>query len=1094
MSKYRKKSILMLSLICFLYFLSGMLANSENSILRVEEETKSLTLLQENPVNEWFSEEREKQIIQDSGFDDKSSWEILKEGDTIDLDCDVANGTGNFKLLGETQEFQALEGKINNQTSPFWYNSTNSDIPEYPTKGHEIRDTGLYSSHLWDEHANTLYNPHQRAAIQWDRLITTPVNMSDYQIIDANLEVLVNATVRSYRGDGTDADGGWGGIETFGDEYDENSFAEGDYIRYYVMISNPSKTTSYEATQLRPEGLGYDGNSPVNGTYDYLNDTVFAADNKEDLIFYLEQVLKYNQKEFVLSLGVEFYSEDNQVTDLDFFEHVLIKSCNFSFTFQKVMDQNSLITLRYTAEKLDDEGGRIEIRDATFNFDYMIDKIMAKKISPNSEIKIQINGKALTQTLKIFETPQDLAQASEEHFQVKNLFLGGEDNSVAIQINLADTFSLGEEYRIKVDNALLEVKYTIYLSEEESILYQVLLVLVSIAAVSLIGYLIYYQKVLRYPKPIRKVRKVKKALNKKSFPDIKINTRNAQLKGTYSRKAGNLYRPKNRKKISSKDIKKNQREKKVNIQVLFLILFLIFGIFLVPMKFKDVNFQRNRSEANEINLIIGQESRLIYSSEQSFEKNWIENSNFNNRDGWDKILTGDTRDFISDIKEGTIKTTILGKKGTIKWNETNPIDSGGWFLKDNENGIPKTDNYTMSSQGWNIDYEWPDNRLQLRIVEWQKNFTTNLNMSDYIITSASLSAIINGTVQGRDVEGGGIDRPGDTYTSGTSTVDIATGDYAQYYIKISDIEKNREFEVAKYQTDDLGKDIEPDGAIDTLNDTLITPLSEETLIFYLNEILKYDYYNFSLTVGISLWCEDSGQPGDTDDWQDLWIKNLTLSMEYAKKIDQLSTISWIYDGEQISSGNNIVEIKNALVNFEYNLNNSQLQKLTPNSGIKIFINGIEHVEAVNLIDAKTFLSSASKIGYNVTQLIPIDEEINLKLQIALQDEFQLGEAINVQIDNVQLIITYLLIKPDQNALLYQTLLILGLISLAGIGSYIIFYRKVLRFPKMIRLVRKFKKSLTKHKTLTDSINSRRVTFLREYNAEIPLDYRKGIKK
>ncbi len=55
-------------------------------------------------------------------------------------------------------------------------------------------------------------------------------------------------------------------------------------------------------------------------------------------------------------------------------------------------------------------------------------------------------------------------------------------------------------------------------TEEETLLWQLLLVIAIIVGAALASYIVYYQKVLKYPKPVRKVRKYRKTLKRRKPP------------------------------------------------------------------------------------------------------------------------------------------------------------------------------------------------------------------------------------------------------------------------------------------------------------------------------------------------------------------------------------------------------------------------------------------------------------------------------------------------------------------------------------------------------------------------------------------------
>ncbi|MFX1441771.1 MAG: hypothetical protein ACFFHV_00015 [Promethearchaeota archaeon] len=83
-----------------------------------------------------------------------------------------------------------------------------------------------------------------------------------------------------------------------------------------------------------------------------------------------------------------------------------------------------------------------------------------------------------------------------------------------------------------------EVTLTIARPEGESLLFLILF-LVSICGITaLASYYVYYRKVLRFPKPVRKVRKYRRSLKKKSAPSVDIIDRENGFKKVYSEELG----------------------------------------------------------------------------------------------------------------------------------------------------------------------------------------------------------------------------------------------------------------------------------------------------------------------------------------------------------------------------------------------------------------------------------------------------------------------------------------------------------------------------------------------------------------------------
>ena len=70
--------------------------------------------------------------------------------------------------------------------------------------------------------------------------------------------------------------------------------------------------------------------------------------------------------------------------------------------------------------------------------------------------------------------------------------------------------------------------------KEETLLFQILTIIGIVAAISLGSYFIAYQKILKYPKTVRKIHKVKKAIKKKKDIKIEVPTRKEAVNKLYN--------------------------------------------------------------------------------------------------------------------------------------------------------------------------------------------------------------------------------------------------------------------------------------------------------------------------------------------------------------------------------------------------------------------------------------------------------------------------------------------------------------------------------------------------------------------------------
>jgi len=832
----------------------------------------------------------------------------------------------------------------------------------------------------------------------------------------------------------------------------------------------------------KPLNLGTDVGQKA---YDNITDTIFEPVNMEDLIFYINQVLETDYHNFTITLGVEINCEDNISSDMDIFEDIYIKECDFNISYVKKINQLTTVTWKYLGDELESDKGIIEVIETKLFFDYRISQLWPTYLSPNSEIKILINNQEHTETIKLGNADTILKSSKEEGFDLTKLIPVNEDINVSIQIFLADEFGLAEEYVIAIDNVILEITYNLYVKYQKSFLFEILLTLAIIASGCLGGYFILYQRVLKYPKPVRKTRKFRFSLKKEKPPDVAIIGRESAFKSLYNKELGKTasirVRTPKLSQISSnmtqKSINKSNKVK-LSKHTLIILFILIVGLLLIPMLHSlnlSNHYLERESEITHLNISSGPLSRERHTEQ------WINNPDFNTTTNWVSEYEGDLSDISAFISDDTGNIEVLGHSGYQQWVEDDPL-SGEWKRIENVDGIPVPEVDQMRESGWFVRHRYVDNALNQSVkAQWQKNFTTEIDMSDYYITSASLEVWINGTVENQDADSGGIDRPGDTDIS-TGILRMATGDFARYFVMISDLNHEREFEASSYQTTNLGKDGPP--AITELNDTRITPINEESLIFYLNQAFEKDSWHFAITLGISIWCEDSVYAMDRDFWNGLWIKNLTISFTYEKKIDQFTSAAWKYLGEQIEVDNYSIEVTQALLYFDYMINQTWPTNLSPNSEIKILINDQVYNETVKLSNAETFFKAIKEEGIDVTKLIPNDEKINVSIQFYLADEFSLGYKLKLSIDKVKLWISYNVLIPLEENILFLVLFVVACIGAACLTTYIVLYQRILKYPKAVRKVRKFRGTLRKDKSPIIPMISRERAFKGVYGSEL----------
>lgn len=470
-------------------------------------------------------------------------------------------------------------------------------------------------------------------------------------------------------------------------------------------------------------------------------------------------------------------------------------------------------------------------------------------------------------------------------------------------------------------------------------------------------------------------------------------------------------------------------------------------------------------------------------------------SNFTYQNSWFAEFEGDESDISASISQGQANYIVIGDSGIM--NIDSPLSDTDWTSFNNPEFPITPDDYGINSAGCYVTHTWHEGDDQTRntpSMHWKRNITMPVNMSDYIITSVSLEVIFNATVTAKGTtwpsqpHRGGIERPGD-YTEGENPgppdyeTQFGIGDSATFYVLISDLENNNEYRVAINKTTDLGQD---DPEVNNYTDTLLNVVPEELLISYLTSVLENNNYNFTITLGIDIYCEDNEYNVDIDIWDLLIIRSFNLTFTYEKKIDKFTAASWNQIGEQLENSTNI-QLDKANLQFKYKVDREWPDVASPNSEIRFYINDKLYSEedTIKLSSAGTEFDFAKPGGYDVTSLITKGINISLSIQVFLKDTFELADNITVSIDDVALIIDYIDLsgKSTEEPFIFRVLFIVALLVAAGLGGYLYLYQKILKYPKPVRKARKYRFSLKKKKGPDVSIVSRERAFNAIYAGE-----------
>lgn len=513
-----------------------------------------------------------------------------------------------------------------------------------------------------------------------------------------------------------------------------------------------------------------------------------------------------------------------------------------------------------------------------------------------------------------------------------------------------------------------------------------------------------------------------------------------------------------------------------------MIMILLLIPLLSSMIITNNTIERPELNINTKNL---KSSRVVYHLNNS----WIDNPTFDGSgEPWESRIQGDTRDVSGNISLGQANYEIIGDSGTIQID--NPLNNIDWQDYNNPEFPISPDTNGSSSAGLYITHEWDENVDQTRntpSIHWKRTITMPVNMSDYIISDASLKVIFNASVTAVGSNPlqphiGGIERPGDyTESNPPSVPQFGIGDFATFYVLISDIDNKNSFLLAINQTTDLGQD---SPTIWNYSDTFLETVPKNILISYLNSILEYDDYNFVITLGIDVYCEDNEYNVDVDTWDMLIMRSFNLTFSYEKKIDQFNAFSWEQVGNAISGTN--VQITSAIVNFNYKINRPWPVSSSPNSEIRVLFNNNSMTESVKLATANNSFQIAKKGGFDVRSLILKDVNITISIQVYMADEFGLAQNITISIDDAYLTISYIEVFRDilNEPWVFSALLVFASIATAGITGYLIAYQRIFKYPRPIRKVMKYRRTLRRSQAPDVAIMPQNVAFNLAYNQEI----------
>jgi len=210
------------------------------------------------------------------------------------------------------------------------------------------------------------------------------------------------------------------------------------------------------------------------------------------------------------------------------------KFLNLTFSYEKKIDQ---FTSGSWAQDLKEiSGSNVRITGANLTFNYKIDQNWTEA-SHNSYFLIYINDREFDPAEKFIDyiyssTPQE---ARPGGYDITEILLPYENFTLSIQVYLGEDFALDNNITISITEVNLLVSYTETIPDPitENWLFVGLFILSIIGATVLAAYLIAYQAYLKYPVPVRKVRKYRKTLSRDKTPGVGIVSQKTSFSKNY---------------------------------------------------------------------------------------------------------------------------------------------------------------------------------------------------------------------------------------------------------------------------------------------------------------------------------------------------------------------------------------------------------------------------------------------------------------------------------------------------------------------------------------------------------------------------------
>jgi len=312
---------------------------------------------------------------------------------------------------------------------------------------------------------------------------------------------------------------------------------------YKITISSVNLTQSINFLKIIAEKRNYQP-QPIEFRIDVIERQTYTS-------LYLNQLNKTIDKSIELPISATLNITFGYFDDVtkEFIHDALVQLVGtdllFNFTEEPALNQYKLII---NARDLDFGIKFLTLVAGKTNFQSSSDllKITVRQIKTNitavygDVVNIRVGGShALTITLYDIDNEQYITNATVRYSGDLGQGVLIEDlNNPGTYIANFETLGLGN-YIITITvtgvsgDYLFESKQvaiTVTLSEEEALLFLGGLIAAISATIGIGGYFIAYQRVLKYPKPVRKTRKYRRTLRKKKTPSVEILGREESFK------------------------------------------------------------------------------------------------------------------------------------------------------------------------------------------------------------------------------------------------------------------------------------------------------------------------------------------------------------------------------------------------------------------------------------------------------------------------------------------------------------------------------------------------------------------------------------